>query len=83
MHEQEAPSAASRQTEADLEMLMERAARAMERMGVTVQDFLDELPAARGEVLQEIYGPAYMREIERLIAAYRQQSPSHQTTGQG
>ncbi len=83
MHDHASRAVTDQDTEADLAALMERAAQAMERMGITAQDFLNELPIAQTEVLHEIYGPAYMQEIERRIAAYRQKTSSQQPTAEG
>ena len=56
--------------ELDLAAKMERAQRALARAGLTVQDLLDALPAARAAVLQEAYDERYRREIDQLIAAF-------------
>jgi hypothetical protein len=32
---------------------------------LAAQDFLDELPAARGEVMKELYGAEYMEALAR------------------
>lgn len=53
--------------------LMDDAAAVLQEAGLTAQDFLDELPAVRAEVVQEIYGTEFMAELERqrlaLLAA--------------
>jgi ectoine hydroxylase-related dioxygenase (phytanoyl-CoA dioxygenase family) len=54
----------------DLNATMERAQHALEEMGLTVQDLLDALPAARAAVLQEAYDDSYRQEIDRLIATF-------------
>jgi bifunctional DNA-binding transcriptional regulator/antitoxin component of YhaV-PrlF toxin-antitoxin module len=47
-----------------LATLMDRAALAA--AGMSAQDLLDELPAARAEVVTEAYGAEFVRELERL-----------------
>lgn len=48
---------------------LERAAqRVLAVNGLTVQDFLDELPAARQATFIETYGDELLREIEALVA---------------
>jgi hypothetical protein len=54
----------------DLAAKMERAQHALGELGLTVQDLLDALPAARAAVLQEAYDENHRQEIDRLIAAY-------------
>ena len=81
MYERIAPI--SRDQDAELEAIMERAALALERLGITVEDIVDELPAARGDVLHEIYGSSSMREIDRRIAALKEQTPAPQPGDHG
>lgn len=54
--------------DAHLAALMERAAQALAAAGLTAQDLLGELPAARAEVVTEAYGAEFLREMERLKA---------------
>ena len=54
-----------------LAQLMAEAERALAAAGVTVQDLLDQIPAARAEVVTEAYGTEFVEEIERLIAERR------------
>lgn len=49
--------------------LMEHAVQALEEAGITAQDFLDNLPKAREEVMIEAYGEEFVRELERRYAA--------------
>ena len=56
----------------EMEQLLARSASAMARAGVTAKDFLEALPEVRAEVRRELYDEAYLREIERRVAAYRQ-----------
>src|SRR5579872_5652163 len=49
-----------------LAALMERAQQALARAGLSTQDVLDELPAAREEVVTETYSAEFLREMERL-----------------
>lgn len=55
--------------DAHLTALLRQAAQALESAGLTTQDMLDELPAARAEVVAEAYGAAFLEELERLRAA--------------
>lgn len=56
-----------------LARLMDDAAAVLRKAGLTAQDFLDELPAARAAVVRETYGAEFMAELERqrlaLLAA--------------
>lgn len=58
--------------------LMERAAQALARAGLTTQDLLDELPRARAAVLAEAYSAEFLREMERQWAAAHPELPSEQ-----
>ena len=40
--------------------------QALAAAGLTASDFLDELPAARAEVMREAYGNEFLRELEEL-----------------
>lgn len=51
-----------------LAVLMQKAAEALARTGLTAQDFLDELPAAGDAVFREAYGDEFVQKIERLRA---------------
>ena len=57
--------------EMDIELaaLMERTAVALEAAGLTVQDILDELPAARAEIMCAAYSAEFVRELEQLHQA--------------
>lgn len=57
--------------DAHLAALMERAAAALSAAGLTVRDVLDELPAAREEVMREAYSAEFLKELERLHTAAR------------
>src|SRR5690242_4465109 len=48
-----------------LETLMSRAAQALASAGISVQDLLDELPAARARVVTSAYGDDLLLELER------------------
>ena len=52
-----------------LAALMPRAAAALAAAGVTTQDLLDDLPAARSAVMREAYGDAFMDALAREHAA--------------
>lgn len=52
-----------------LARLMEGAAAVLREAGLTPQDFLDELPAVRAEVVEELYGAEFMAELERQRVA--------------
>ncbi len=49
----------------ELEAVMAQAARALEEAGMTVQDLLDELPAAGEDVMRQIYGDALVDDLLR------------------
>lgn len=49
-----------------LEELMRRGREALAAAGITTQDLLDELPAARNEVMLEAYGATFLDELEKL-----------------
>lgn len=51
--------------------LMDSAAQVLSAAGLTVQDFLDDLPAVRAEVFKEAYGEEFLREMEALRAELR------------
>ncbi|HST86837.1 MAG TPA: AbrB/MazE/SpoVT family DNA-binding domain-containing protein [Ktedonobacterales bacterium] len=55
--------------DAHLAALMERGAAALSAAGLTVQDVLDELPAARAEVMREAYSTEFLEELDQLHAA--------------
>jgi AbrB family looped-hinge helix DNA binding protein len=46
--------------------LMQRAERALAASGLTVDDFLAELPNARAEVVAETYSAEFLREMAEL-----------------
>jgi hypothetical protein len=52
----------------ELEAWTEQAQRALAEEGITVQDILDALPAAREDVVRETYGPEFMEELARAFA---------------
>jgi hypothetical protein len=54
-----------------LAVLARGAEEALAAGDLTVQDILDELPAARAAVVEEAYGPAFLAEIARLQRAGR------------
>lgn len=54
--------------DAHLAELMEAAAAALERAGITVEEILDELPRARDEVAAEQYGEHFLEDLERAHA---------------
>jgi DNA-binding transcriptional regulator/RsmH inhibitor MraZ len=45
--------------------LQQRAHEALERGGLTAQDLLDDIPQARAAVAAEVYGDAFLRDLER------------------
>ena len=51
--------------------LMDRAAQAMERAGLTTEDLPNDLPAVRDQVVKEMYGTEFMEELAREHAAIR------------
>jgi AbrB family looped-hinge helix DNA binding protein len=52
-----------------LARLWESAAAVLEKTGLTAQDFLDELPAVRDQIMRETYGDEFMEELAREHAA--------------
>jgi bifunctional DNA-binding transcriptional regulator/antitoxin component of YhaV-PrlF toxin-antitoxin module len=56
-----------------LAALTQDAERALSMAGLTAQDILDELPAARDAVVSESYGAEFLEELGRLHA---QQHPA-------
>ena len=51
-----------------LAQMAEQAAATLARAGLTTRDLLDDIPAARAEVVREIYGDAFMEELEQAHA---------------
>jgi bifunctional DNA-binding transcriptional regulator/antitoxin component of YhaV-PrlF toxin-antitoxin module len=49
----------------DLVGFMEQGSRMLEDAGITTQDFLDNLPKVREEVMIETYGEEFVRELDR------------------
>ncbi len=49
----------------ELESAMAQAMRVLDEAGMTVQDLLDELPAAGEEVMRRIYGDALVDDLLR------------------
>jgi AbrB family looped-hinge helix DNA binding protein len=54
-----------------LARLSERAAQMRENVGLTVEDLLAKLPAAREEILREDHGEEFVDELARRHAAVR------------
>lgn len=57
--------------DAELAAAMERAARSLDAAGLTVQDILDELPAAREELMHEWYSEEFLAQLDRALAEQR------------
>jgi bifunctional DNA-binding transcriptional regulator/antitoxin component of YhaV-PrlF toxin-antitoxin module len=55
--------------EKHLAVLIDRAAEALSRAGLTAQDIIDELPAVRAEIMRETYGDEFVAELARAHAA--------------
>lgn len=55
--------------DAELAAASARAARVLDRYGLTAQDLLDELPAARDEAMRRLYGDELVDDLERLHRA--------------
>ncbi len=51
-----------------LAALLDHAAGVLEGAGLTAQDLLDEIPAARAAVVEELYGAEFMGELARQQA---------------
>jgi bifunctional DNA-binding transcriptional regulator/antitoxin component of YhaV-PrlF toxin-antitoxin module len=47
-----------------LEELMDAAMRALDKAGISVEELLEDLPAARDEVVTEHYGAAFLEKLE-------------------
>ncbi len=54
-----------------LARLSEHAARVLADAGLSVQDLIDELPAAREQIMREEYGDEFVDALEREHAALR------------
>ena len=54
-----------------LATLLDHAAGVLEGAGLTPQDLLDELPAARAAVVEELYSAEFMGELARQHEALR------------
>ena len=54
-----------------LASLLDHAVGVLEGAGLTAQDVLDELPAARAAVVEELYGAEFMGELARQHQALR------------
>ncbi len=52
-----------------LESVLDAAAAALDRAGIRVEDMLDDLEAARAEVVAEHYGEDFMHMLEQLRQA--------------
>lgn len=57
--------------------IMERGMRALAASGLTAQDFLAELPAAREEVFAESFSTAFRHELEQLWSTYHSDTDEH------
>lgn len=55
--------------DAHVAALLEHAARVVEEAGLTAQDFLDELPAVRAQVVRKLYGEEFMSDLEQRYGA--------------
>lgn len=58
--------------DAQLATLMERASRTAAAAGLTAQDYIDELPAIREELLQESYSADFIAQLRADHAAVSQ-----------
>jgi hypothetical protein len=54
------------------------ALRSLDAAGITVQDLLDELPAARAEVLRRAYSPAFLQDLDRQFRAVQRSVAARQ-----
>lgn len=55
--------------DAHMAALTERASRALEGSGITVDDFLTNLPRARADVVADAYGDGFLEDLERRHGA--------------
>jgi bifunctional DNA-binding transcriptional regulator/antitoxin component of YhaV-PrlF toxin-antitoxin module len=58
--------------DAQLAALMERASRAVAAVGLTAQDYINEVPAVREELLRERYSAAFIAQLRADHAKARQ-----------
>jgi hypothetical protein len=68
MHQPVDPCSTDDHPEAELATAMDRSLAALEAAGLSVGDRLAALLEERAALLEEVYGSAYMREIEQQIA---------------
>lgn len=66
-----------------LARLMDHATKTLVEAGLTSRDLLDELPAARDEVVRELYGEAFMAELARRHAALHDEEPAPAAAHEG
>jgi hypothetical protein len=78
MQEQKPGTVSADEEDLDLALTMERAAQVLERLGISVDDVLDELAVLHAEQLDDAYGADYMRDIERRIAEHQRSASSPQ-----
>ncbi len=57
------------EVDAELAKQMQHATDILKAAGLTVQDVLNELPAARAEIMRAAYSAEFVRELERLHQA--------------
>lgn len=62
--------------DAQLATLMERASRAVAAVGLTAQDYIDEVPTVREELLQERYSADFVAHLRADHARARQSRAS-------
>jgi bifunctional DNA-binding transcriptional regulator/antitoxin component of YhaV-PrlF toxin-antitoxin module len=55
--------------DAHVAALLEHAAHLVEEAGLTAQDFLNELPDVRAQVVRKLYGEEFMNDLERRYGA--------------
>lgn len=66
--------------DAHLALLMERASRAVAAAGLTAQDYIDEVPAVREELLHESYSADFIAQLRAEHARVRQPPASDTDT---
>lgn len=59
-----------------LAALMDRASATLEAAGITVDDFLANLPAARDAVVREAYGEEFLQDLDRRYGPARHTEPT-------
>lgn len=68
------PASKQPDDDGELSSILERAVWSLHEAGLTAQDIIDELPAAREELMHEWYAEEFLAQLDRRLA-------EHQRTG--